>query len=744
MNRIATHSFSTTKKFRPIIRSNANGKRIHHREPGAIRFCGIDGEGIDRDGEHRYALFGVGQDQIINEDGLSWQEVFKFLYSHYSKGVAYVGFFLGYDFNQIFKTLPEERARMLLTEEGRQKRLRRGKNPTPWPVRCDGWEFDILAMKRLKIRPQCCDYVPEKGKPACTCKKRPWMAICDSGSFFQQSFLAVIDPAKWKEPVVTDEEYATIEKGKSLRADKTCVDNDMRFYNRLENEVLERVMSRIDAGFREIGIYLPPTKWFGPGQAAQAWLVNEGVTKRERLEKLIPSWALDAAKASYFGGWFEIMIHGIIPGIIHEYDINSAYPFIISQLPCLEHGSWTRGQGHPGSIANGELCLVRARVWTRTNMSHHPRADRMYIGAMLHRDNDNRIYRPSITEGWYWWHELEAANRAKCITRLPKMPPKDTRHPQVFEWIKYTPCDCFPPMRHVKSLYLKRQAVGKDSPLGKGAKTAYNSMYGKFAQSVGNPVFANPIYASLITAGCRTMILDAIATHPKGKEDVSMVATDAVYFLSPHPSLRTGESLGEWEHKERSNLCQFKPGVYWDDSARREVLQGRNPHFKARGISASDFASELARIDRTFAEWDGRPPPIHFLDMPARGWPEVRYYSKFSMVSCLQALRRGNWTLAGYVSNEEERVQSSNPYEKRMTAYYDGHVYRSEPFEPGLLVEETPDGLWTSRQDCQSKPYEKQFGMDDPWSQERLTEFGLSPDGLIGDLIGYAFKGITT
>src|SRR5690348_7744454 len=121
----------------------------HHKtglDRPPIKFCAIDGEGIERDGSHRYALLGCGSDQIINEDGLHWKTIFDFLYSHYEKGTAFVGFYLGYDFNQTFKTLPEERAAMLLTNGGREKRRRKGKNPAPFPVYHNGWEFDILGM----------------------------------------------------------------------------------------------------------------------------------------------------------------------------------------------------------------------------------------------------------------------------------------------------------------------------------------------------------------------------------------------------------------------------------------------------------------------------------------------------------------------------------------------------------------------------------------------------------------------
>ena len=282
-------------------------------------------------------------------------------------------------------------------------------------------------------------------------------------------------------------------------------------------------------------------------------------------------------------------------------------------------------------------------------------------------------------------------------------------------------------MRNVRHLYDIRNKVGKDTPLGKGCKLAYNSMYGKFAQSVGNPIFANPVWASLITSGCRTMICDAIATHPKGKWNVSMVATDAVFFVTPHNGLEISKRLGAWDYTKRHNLSLFKPGVYWDDKTRMDIAQDKAPQFKARGIAAADFASSLGEIDRQFGEWNTNPPDYTFEPGTIRGWPFIEFKTGFAMVSCLQAIRRDKWWLAGHVSQSGEMVQNANPYDKRIGAWPetldDGRtIWRSEP--------------WTfPANDCKSQPYEKRFGMDDPWSLERKELFGITPDGTVPEII---------
>jgi hypothetical protein len=743
---------------------NSKGNVSHHprgkwsakaeRPPAKLNFIGVDGEGMTVNGQHKYVLFGVGVNQIEDTGGLRFSDVFQHLYGIHEvspRGSTYVGFFLGYDFSQIFKTLPEERARMLLTKQGRQARahkemkfgtLQSKGRPgmPPHPVEYDGWQFDMLGMKRLRIRPKrcACDV------PSCKCEDKPsWMYICDVGSFFQSSFLKVIDPKGWAEgtQIVTAEEWALINAGKALRS-TAVLDDEMRLYNRLENVVLSRVMGTLNDGFHNIGINLSPAQWFGPGQAAQKWLKNEGVPDRETIGGIVPLRMAEAARASYFGGWFEIMMHGIIPGESHEYDINSAYPSIIAKLPCLLHGDYTHGTGLPPELP-GAYTLVYADVTSPTSAYKHKHREQ-HIGAMLHREN-GQISRPMSTEGWFWWHELKAARKAGLIKALDNR--DKTRFGQKVEkWIQYVPCECPPPMANIAGLYQKRLEVGKTSPLGKAAKLVYNSAYGKFAQSEGmNPLFGNAIYASLITAGCRTMILEAIASHPYGKADVAMVATDAVYFLHPHLGLSVSKKLGEWDYAPRTNLTLFKPGVYWDDITRKRISDGDNPNFKARGFKASDFIAALGRVDTEFRGWDDIPTEVidrmNKVGKSLPGiypkndwhWPAVTFTPSFLMTTAVQALQRNNWETAGLVQDENTAkpiTQDSDPFTKRQKLYRDDYegrtVYRSMPkgvtFQP-------------------SEPYEKRFGMDDPWSDEAKAEWGETQEGRMMDILAWILNG---
>lgn len=674
-----------------VTRNQSRGKQ---RANAVTQFVAVDGEGMGRNAEHKYVLFGIGNTYISRNTDIQWWEAFTALYDHYrdNMGSAYVGFFLSYDFTRILRSLPQSRAEMLFLPERIATRRRRHNHARPFPVACTDptgieWEFDILGSKRLAIRPRACDCPRRAGFPLCKCKAASWLYVCDAGPFFQAAFLTVIEPSAWQEPIVSDEEYERIALGKSLR-DVAVFDQDMIDYNQLENEALTRVMGELDKGLRQIGVRLKVSQWFGPGQAAQEWLKTLKLPKTEALREIIPEWFMKAAQQSYYGGWFEIFMHGHIPGETHEYDINSAYPAIIATLPCLQHGKWARGR-YDTKLPKDGYTLVHCRI----------RGNDRYIGPVPFRRKDGSICRPLVAEGIYWLAEIRAAQAAGLVSEL-----------DILEWWHYLPCDCPAPLASIKSLYSKRLEVGKDTPLGKSCKLIYNSAYGKFAQSVGGEFvqYGNAIYASLITSGCRRMILNAIGTHPERSQAVTMVATDGVYFSSPHPTLHVAGNLGEWSHSVKKNLTQFKPGVYWDDKSREAISAGKSAKFKSRGISAKDFGKRISDIDAGFR--DAR-------SILSGNWPEIEFTIGFSMVTCKQALRRNNWASAGEVS-EKNVKHTSDATDKRGSLYLASGTIRSKP-----LLHAYPDNDTDI-----STPYSETFG----WAYES-DENGVTPDGTVDE-----------
>lgn len=776
-------------------RATRNSSRASDRVTARLTFVGVDGEGVDRpDGAHEYVMLSVGADTLWRDGRqLELGVILSFLWERYCENpdAAFVGFYLGYDFVQWFKQLPEDKAHLLFTNAGiaaRKTTNPKSRQKAPQPVVWEGWELDILAGRRVKLRPHVHKYSPWTG--ACrnrTCGavgeygddrqivdvygfddigeepvlvawegtaaqfwkqfKPPkpvegWMYVCDTGPFWQCSFLKAIEPSGWPEPVCSNAEYETIVAGKADRGitaeyGETSFFEDMQRYNVLENAVLSRITQRLNEGFMNdaITIRLPKADWYGPGRAAQVWMdmLHSRVAQRDAVAAnrilrsgepgtqdrsnemgilnadvymSMPAWFVDAARASYYGGWFEQFMHGHI-GDVWEYDINSAYPFIIASLPCLHNdgvdhnGRYTQGNGNIGIPKEGYTLLYGV-----------VRGSDPYIGVAPHRTKRGSILRPHVTKGWYWQHELEAAQRAGLVDAV-----------DVEEWVHYQPCTCSAPFNPadigIERMYALRLEVGKNSPEGKAFKLVYNSAYGKTAQSIGQPKYSNPVYASLITAGCRTLILDAIATHPERSKAVSMVATDGIYFTSPHPSLEISSNrLGLWDISAKTGFTQLMPGVYWDDNTRERIRDGGTPKLKSRGVNAKDLASQIESLDGLFARGMVALETGSGSDDGQRDggfvWPEITFSVGFLLDSCKLALQRGKWHTAGRVTHGTSRSISSNPESKRIPLPFIDPtlgVIRTSPYREG------PD-------DVESLPYPKYFGQP------------IADEGFYGDRVG--------
>jgi hypothetical protein len=86
-------------------------------------------------------------------------------------------------------------------------------------------------------------------------------------------------------------------------------------------------------------------------------------------------------------------------------------------------------------------------------------------------------------------------------------------------------------------------------------KLVLNSLYGKFAQTVGKAQYYSPIWAGLITSYTRAQLLDAIT------DDVVCVMTDSIWSAKPL-ELAIGNGLGEWEQQDENRLVLAEAGLY--------------------------------------------------------------------------------------------------------------------------------------------------------------------------------------
>ena len=490
------------------------------------RFCGIDGEGgniPDPDAlfgtVHSYLLLRAGEFKLENPAGLDFYQCADFL-CELPRNRIYVGYFFDYDVTMMLKSLPQERVQRIFD------RSKRSVGGRILPVDYGPYQLDYLPHKEFKVR--------KNGGP--------WFVVSDVGQFFQSTFLKTLE--KWG--IGTEEQREMIRVGKAQRADFTGVTDEIRAYNALEILLLEQLMSEFRSVCIDTGYV--PRKWQGPGYLAAAMLAHHGIPKRKDIPIMMNDEFRKLANDAYYGGRFETTAVGPVLGPVYQYDINSAYPSVLRGLPCLTHGSWRRVRELPDS-----------GLWFGQVYFNNPSAHLLYSFPI--RTKEGNIYYPREGNGVYWSTEIEAAQRAGTHVAFAT------------GWVYEKHCECRW-FDFVDDYYARRLALGKSNK-GTVLKLAGNSIYGKLAQSIGYAPYANPIWAGLITAGCRSKIIDAYTQAP---DHTYMIATDGI-FTAKKLDLSVTTALGDWEETVHDDgIFIVQPGIYYvsgGDVKTRGVERGR-------------------------------------------------------------------------------------------------------------------------------------------------------------------------
>jgi len=526
---------------------------------------------------HEYWLLRAGENVLETGQPLTTAKCLAFL-ADLDPGPLYVGYFFGYDVWQIVADLPPAKLARL---NDRKSRTPKSGGREPWPVdvtfgpcglcECAEWWFDrteyvvkrslpknidgdaaaiwdaLSATKSLPLDPlsdeQVWDHLNDAHrKPlsdgaskgtgrlvaVCECghassshrdnflidylpgnffKVRradagyKWIEVSETGSFFQQSFLKTLND--WEIGTVSEREQ--IRAGKERRQGFGKPDDEERFYNALEVRLMSELMELLRQTLKECGLPMP-RKWQGPGKIAEALLKQHGIPKKEEL----PFWNDETFKrdmnATYYGGWFELTAVGDVATYeLYGFDIGSAYPYALTKVPCLEHGTWTKSD-RPTSdlyIAFGVFEAIE---------------DALVYGFSF-RSKTGAISHPKNGSGWYWSFEIEASIHQRfTIQRC---------------WSYHQQCGC-QPFYWIPALYEQRRRIGKGLK-GKVIKLALNSLYGKLCQRVGRAAYNNLVWASFITAHCRTQLQTFIHSLPGCREggrecadDVWKLATDGI------------------------------------------------------------------------------------------------------------------------------------------------------------------------------------------------------------------------
>jgi hypothetical protein len=501
-------------------------------------YLGLDGEGVrghsPSEPNHHYVLLAAvdekGARKYVVEDsnGLSTVDCLRFLVNLPREKTRIFGYSLGYDWTKMLADIDDQRLFLLFRPERRRRRASNiggwRKNMGPLPIQWQGYSLNLQGTK----------FTIEYWN-------MPKVVIWDIWKFYQSKFVSGLQD--WK---VGDEAlYSRMSAMKNRRATFSEAElPEIRKYCFEECACMGQLAEKLVKAHETAGLKL--TSFYGAGSTATALLKKIGL--QPKLRPPIPEMAL-AVSMAFFGGRFEHSIIGEYRPTAYNYDISSAYPYQCTQLPCLLHGTW-RLTTNRQDLDSARASLVHYGLDSRV-----PCED---WAPFPFREQDGSICFPKRSPGgWVWGDEYKAGEAA-----FPEL--------VMFKeaWVYHCSCDCRP-FADVPHYYKERIRIGKEGP-GIVYKLGLNSIYGKTAQSIGNALFANWIYAGMITSGCRAQAL-RLFPLVKDRSDIMMIATDGLQVKrkldTPRP-LDTGTFDCRKEEKDGS----FKYVRRWPDGTRTEFV----------------------------------------------------------------------------------------------------------------------------------------------------------------------------
>lgn len=477
------------------------------------------------DCKHNYYLFGASSGHYVSGESLSTVECLDVMLAVRLEfpDSLHVSFSFKYDIDMILKDMPPGAVRYLMKH-----------NRMKWR----GYYIECLPGKWFQVT-----------QNSLTCR------IYDLFSFFACSFVKALKT--WN--VGTEEELEHIIQGKGQRGSFTLdnLETDVIPYWRKELFLLVQLADSLRDILYSAGIR--PAKWHGPGAVAD-YLFREYKTKLTMPgEETVPNGVIDAGQFAYAGGRFEAFRIGYYDGPVFSADINSAYPYAMSQLPNLATGTWIHYQGVPEYFDHYAMGMFHVRY------RYGPEATRAIVydgmpGAAHYRYPKSGTMHFRNRNPGVWVHIPEFRNLyAQYLKGL--FDEFDVTESWVFV------DDGTRPFAWVRDIYNQRREWKLEgNPAQLAAKLGINSLYGKLAQRIGGkegkPTWHNLEWAGHITSTCRAMLYQVSAEQYR---DLIAYETDGIYSTSPIQGVQkdTGDNLGQWELSEYTGALYLQSGVYW-------------------------------------------------------------------------------------------------------------------------------------------------------------------------------------
>ena len=251
------------------------------------------------------------------------------------------------------------------------------------------------------------------------------------------------------------------------------------------------------------------------------------------------------AYKSYHGGLFSTLKRGYFKQPLYLYDINSAYPFQMKDLPHWGNGKFkvTPTPNKYDTKYGWFFCEFDCEWIPYTEITKgfkiEIRIKKHDIEEEIKINHKRKLYPEGKRKQWITKIEYEWLKKHGYYVRFIAG----------FVWLKLN--DEYPsPFEWCEDVYKRRKEIvrkDKEDVNQHALKIVLNGSYGKTAQAKhGFGSLTNFFYASYITAGTRLQICDVVSQNP---EVIVELATDSILSLAPL-SVRVSENLGDWSLKK--------------------------------------------------------------------------------------------------------------------------------------------------------------------------------------------------
>ena len=499
--------------------SKLYSKGVQNRDPGATYLHNIHALDTEtRDGD----IFLIADSDGDFLDKITLDSVIKFLYCKKFENSWNFFYNIDYDAGVILKLLGER-----LYEYKETKRLH---------YEYDDYVIDYLPGKRLRI---------SKGHHS--------RIFFDIAQFYHDSLynayqnnIGPLDQNYLQMKTKRGQFSETYYRRNTNKVRQYCID-DCIYTKKLAQKW-------ITLFYNAFGFYLK--RWISSGYAAEKVLINHGIN----LPKFdsIPYEIQKLAYRAYFGGRFEIIKRGFI-GTAYLYDINSAYPYAITQIPDLTKGKWVRRKSVHKNSKMGFFKIL-ADI-----------PDEKYIPPFPFRANNSIVFPSGKFQTYVTLPELQA-----CY---------DSKYYKILDSYQFIPKSnvTYPYQEFIEKMYHKRlELKQKNDPLQLPFKIILNSFYGKtgeydkLTKRIGN--LFNPVIFAHITGHTRAQLYQFVIDHGI-ERDVVAFATDSI-CTTKNLGINSSK-LGEFSFEKSANdVFYLQNGFYrFDDSWKQRgfgKLNGKN------------------------------------------------------------------------------------------------------------------------------------------------------------------------